>query len=400
MNNHLLETDNIGVKPDFTILIPTCNEEKTIVKFISWCKEGINESGLSGEILIVDSSSDSTAQLAHQHGARVLITEKRGLGQAYRDGLLFVKSPILILGDADCTYDFRILSNFVNPILDGADFVMGSRWLGTIEKGSMPILHKYLGTPATTRLLNVLYGTKFSDIHCGMRAVSLKAINRMNLKSSSWEYASEMVLKSVLLDLNTLEVPVSFYKDQPGRVSHHKRDGWFSPFSAAIKNIKMMLTYRADSLAIAPGATLMFVGFTASFLVVSGEKSFFTMKLNLIALITAYFMAFTGGILLLFGFLAREIYKAKFSINSENKYKKFVNMFKTVCAVTSTIGVILLMRLVLFYFLNNATLPNTSNFIFRSGIGGIFLLCFSFIATLFLILNNYFLLESIKEEYE
>jgi len=129
---------------------------------------------------------------------------------------------------------------------EGFEFVMGSRWRGYIEPGSMPPLHQYLGTPVTTWILNVLYSSKFSDIHCGMRGITTEALTRMDLESQSWEYASEMVLKSVHMRLPTAEVPVRFLKDREGRLSHHKRAGWFSPFQAAWINLRAMFIYGSD----------------------------------------------------------------------------------------------------------------------------------------------------------
>jgi hypothetical protein len=106
-----------------------------------------------------------------------------------------------LLGDADCTYDFRELTAFVERFREGYEFVMGSRWKGSIEPGSMPWHHRYVGTPLTTGILNVLYGSRFSDIHCGMRGITRDALVRMGIQSTSWEYASEMVLKSVHMRL-------------------------------------------------------------------------------------------------------------------------------------------------------------------------------------------------------
>src|SRR5262249_30271615 len=129
-----------------------------------------------------------------------------------------------------------------------------------IEPGSMPPLHAYLGTPVTTWILNFLYGSRFSDIHCGMRGVTLSALRRMDLQSQSWEYASEMVLKSVRMKLQTAEVPVHFLKDQEGRFSHHKRAGWFSPWHAAWINLKAMFVYGADFFLFRHGLLLVAVG--------------------------------------------------------------------------------------------------------------------------------------------
>ncbi len=155
--------------------------------------------------------------MAHAAGARVLRVPKRGLGRAYVDAIPYIRGAWVLMGDADCTYDFRLLAPFAEKFQQGYEFVMGSRWQGTIEPGAMPWLHQHVGTPVTTWILNRLFSSKFSDIHCGMRGITLDALEQMNLQSDSWEYASEMVLKSVQMELRTAEVPVRFLKDQEGR---------------------------------------------------------------------------------------------------------------------------------------------------------------------------------------
>src|SRR5215475_1495121 len=246
--------------PELSIVIPALNEELTIGMFVDWCKEGLTHAGVRGEILIIDSSSDATAEIALSRGARVLKAPKRGLGRAYIDAIPFIRGEYVLMGDADCTYDFRKLGPFVDRFRSGYEYIMGSRFRGYIEPGSMPPLHQYLGTPVTTWILNFLYASRFSDIHCGMRGVTLSALRRMDLQSQSWEYASEMVLKSVRMKLQTAEVPVHFLKDQEGRFSHHKRAGWFSPWHAAWINLKAMFVYGADFFLLRPGLLFLFVG--------------------------------------------------------------------------------------------------------------------------------------------
>lgn len=146
---------------------------------------------------------------------------------AYIDALPFIRGKFVILGDADCTYDFREIGAFVKRFRAGDEFVMGSRFKGYIEPGSMPFLHRYLGTPVTTWILNRLYSSHFSDIHCGMRG-SVWARSAACECSPNRGNTSEMILKSVHLKLRTSEVPVRFLKDREGRVSHHRRLGWFS----------------------------------------------------------------------------------------------------------------------------------------------------------------------------
>ncbi len=252
-------------EPEFSIVIPALNEELTITDFLAWCHEGMKKAGVVGEILIVDSGSDRTTELALAGGARVLKTPKRGLGRAYLDALPFIRGKYVLLGDCDCTYDFRELVPFVEKFRSGAEFIMGSRFRGYIEPGSMPALHRYLGTPVTTWILNVIFASHFSDIHCGMRGISRDALLRMDMRSQSWEYASEMVLKSVHMKLRTEEVPIRFLKDRDGRLSHHKRSGWFSPWQAAWINLRAMFVYGANFFLFKPGLLLLVLGLMLTF---------------------------------------------------------------------------------------------------------------------------------------
>jgi glycosyltransferase involved in cell wall biosynthesis len=255
---HLPEDD--VADPELSIVIPAADEELTVGDFVEWCKQGLADAGIAGEVLIVSSSKDRTAEVALEHGARVLKTPRRGLGRAYIDAIPFIRGRYVLMGDADCTYDFRRLRPFVEKFHKGYEYVMGSRWKGSIEPGAMPKLHQYFGTPVTTWILNRVYSSRFSDIHCGMRGVTLDALTRMDLHSQSWEYASEMILKSVHMELRTAEVPVSFLKDREGRLSHHKRSGWFSPWAAAWINLRAMFVYGSDFFVFKPGLVLVAIG--------------------------------------------------------------------------------------------------------------------------------------------
>lgn len=260
----LVPRDDVAA-PELSIVIPALNEELTIGDFVAWCHAGMAKAGIAGEILIVDSGSDRTTEIALAGGARVLRTPKRGLGRAYQDALPYVRGRYVLMGDCDCTYDFRELAPFVERFRGGAEFVMGSRFRGYIEPGSMPPLHRYLGTPVTTFILNVIFGSRFSDIHCGMRGITADALRRMDLRSQSWEYASEMVLKSVHMGLRTEEVPIRFLKDREGRLSHHKRSGWFSPWHAAWINLRAMFVYGANFFLYKPGLLLLLLGLLLTF---------------------------------------------------------------------------------------------------------------------------------------
>jgi glycosyltransferase involved in cell wall biosynthesis len=297
----LLIPDDDVAQPELSIVIPALDEEITVGEFVTWCRQGLRSVGVVGEVLIVDSSSDRTAEIALAHGARVLKTPRRGLGRAYIDALPFVRGRYILMGDADCTYDFRQLAPFVEKLREGYEFVMGSRWKGSIEPGAMPALHRYLGTPVTTWILNVLYGSSFSDIHCGMRGITRDVLVRMDLHSQSWEYASEMTLKSVHMELRTAEVPVAFLKDREGRESHHKRSGLLSPYAAAWINLRAMLVYGSDFFLFKPGIVLCIFGLLLTLPVSFGDLDLGAVTLSLnwqflgVATLAVGFQAFLLG---------------------------------------------------------------------------------------------------------
>jgi hypothetical protein len=298
----LVPHDDVAT-PEVSIVVPALNEELTIAEFVGWCKEGLAKAGVAGEILIVDSSQDRTGEIALSHGARVLKAPKRGLGRAYIDALPFARGRYLIVGDADCTYDFRELGPFIDAMRQGFEFVIGTRFRGSIERGAMPALHRYLGTPVTTWILNRVYSSHFSDIHCGMRGVTRDAFFRMGIRSQSWEYASEMVLKSVRMDLRTTEVPVNFLKDREGRQSHHKRSGRLSPWKAAWINLRTMFVHGADFFLLKPGILLLILGLMLTAPLAAGPVhvgdvsfSLFTMLLGVTVSLVGLQSIYVGGL--------------------------------------------------------------------------------------------------------
>ena len=347
--------------PVVSIVIPALNESINIAEFVKWCHEGLESAGVIGEILIVDSSTDDTPKIAIDGGARVLRCPKRGLGRAYIDAIPYIRGQWIIMGDADCTYDFRQLSPFVEAFQSGAEFVMGSRWKGSIEKGSMPPHHQYFGTPFTTWILNRLYSSKFSDIHCGMRGITKEAFIRMQLQSQSWEYASEMVLKSVHMRLKTVEVPVHFLKDRNGRVSHHKREGWWSPFAAAWINLRAMFIYGSDFFTFSPGMLAFILG-----IFICTPATFGVVKIGPVSL--SLFWQLFGmslSVLGLIGVYAGVISKVLFDYTGEEsrKWSSVLSYTRTsiISAIATIAGAIATTPLVLKYFSNDLKLPPTPN---------------------------------------
>ena len=188
----------------------------------------------------------------------MLHTPLRGLGRAYIDSIPYVRGRYVIMGDADCTYDFRKLAPFVEAMRSGTEYAMGSRWKGTHragrDAGAAPVL-RHARSPRGSSTASTAASSATSTAACA--ASPATRCVRMGIVSQSWEYASEMVLKSVRMELVTTEVPVTFLKDQEGRLSHHKRSGWFSPFAAAWINLRAMFIHGAEFFLFKPGIVLL-----------------------------------------------------------------------------------------------------------------------------------------------
>jgi glycosyltransferase involved in cell wall biosynthesis len=343
--------------PEVTILVPALNEEITIGRFVDWCRQGIATSGARVEILIVDSSTDRTAEIAQAGGARVLKVPRRGLGRAYIDAIPHIRGRFVIMGDADCTYDFREIRPFVEAFRAGAEFVMGSRFKGSIAPGAMPPLHRYFGTPATTFILNVMFGSRFSDIHCGMRGISRDALQRMDMRSQGWEYASEMVLKSVHMELATAEVPIHFLKDPEGRLSHMKRRGWLEPWRAGWMNLRAMLIHGVNFFLVKPGAVLLALGLLFMVPLAFGPLTIGRMSVSLNTMLLAMASATLGLSMLYFGAIAAILFDYSDTIRKRLEWLLPYNPTFVGCLLAAACGALAAVPLIRTYMANGFVLP-------------------------------------------
>ena len=357
-NTRLLVPATDVTDPEVTILVPALNEELTIGGFVEWCRQGIAASGARVEILIVDSSTDRTAEIAVAGGARVLKVPRRGLGRAYIDAIPHVRGRFVIMGDADCTYDFREIRPFVAAFRAGAEFVMGSRFKGSIEPGAMPPLHRYFGTPVTTFILNVMFGSRFSDIHCGMRGITRDALARMDMRSQGWEYASEMVLKSVHMRLRTTEVPINFLKDPEGRLSHMKRRGWLEPWRAGWMNLRAMLIHGVNFFLIKPGIALLAVGLLLLIPLAFGPLSLGRVSISLNTMLLAMAVATLGLSMLFFGGIAAILFDYSDTVRKRLERALPYNPTFIACLLAAIAGVLATVPLMRTYVANNFVLPD------------------------------------------
>ncbi|GAC1408773.1 MAG: hypothetical protein NVSMB57_00550 [Actinomycetota bacterium] len=249
---------------DVSIVIPCLNEETTIVACVEKALQAISEAGVAGEVLVVDNNStDRSAELATAAGARVIAETRRGYGSAYRAGLAAAKGRAILMGDADLTYDLGELGWFLK-IMDNeqADLVMGSRMKGTIHPGAMPWLHRWIGNPALTGMLNLLFRTGVSDAHCGLRMVRASALSAMELCTPGMEFASEMVIKAKRAKLRIAETPIEYQPHPEMRTSK------LNTFRDGFRHVRYMLAkmpaawYWVPSIILASLGAVSLLGIT------------------------------------------------------------------------------------------------------------------------------------------
>jgi glycosyltransferase involved in cell wall biosynthesis len=257
---------------ELSILIPTKNEELTVGLFLDWAFEGLEKLGIVGEVVIADSSTDKTKEIAEGRGARVVEVKENGLGNAYSVARHEVLGKFVILGDADCTYDFRELEKFYFELKNGSEFVMGSRMKGEIQKKAMPFHHRYFGNPLTTFVLTKLLKLKFSDIHCGMRAMTRELLLRLPFNENGWEYAPEMIIEASKIAKRTSEVPIKFYKEPNHRLSHFKRGrfSFLAPFSAGLGSLRVTFLHATEVLLKFIGIFSIISGLAGTIVLIPG----------------------------------------------------------------------------------------------------------------------------------
>jgi len=239
---------------EVSVVIPTLNEADTIGICISKIREVFKQHGIDGEIIVADNSDDETPRIARSLGAKVVTPDKMGYGYAYLYGFKHARGKYIVLGDGDDTYDFLEMPRLLEPLMKGeADLVIGSRFKGRIEKGAMPWLHRWVGNPVLTGLLNLFFNAGVSDAHCGFRAIKREALEKMRLNAHGMEFASEMIIEAVRLGLRIVEVPVSYRARRGGRSK-------LSSFSDGWRHLKFMLLHAPKWLFIYPGSLLLVAG--------------------------------------------------------------------------------------------------------------------------------------------
>ena len=297
--------------------MPCLDEANTIGTCIRKAMEAMRRLGIEGEVVVADNgSTDGSVRIARSLGARVIPVERRGYGSALRAGCQAARGRYILMGDADDSYDFSEIDGFVERLRDGSELVMGTRLKGTILPGAMPWKNRYVGNPLLTRILRVLYRVKISDAHCGMRAFSKSAFDRMDPRTPGMEFASEMILRAAKTKLRISEVPITFHPDGRDRPPHLRpwRDGW--------RHVKLMLLYSPGALFLVPGITLILLGLLLMVIQVAGPLhrpvELFGFRMDFHWAILGSLMTLVGYQLVTIHFFAR-VYSVTHRIREEDE---------------------------------------------------------------------------------
>jgi len=238
-----------------SVLMPCLNEIKTLGACIEKIHTTCRKLGISYEVLVSDNgSTDGSIELAKSLQARVVHAPQRGYGAALKYGFSQARGEYILFADADDTYDFTEIPKFWDEVKKGADVVIGTRLKGFIQKGAMPPLHRYLGTPVLTALIRILYRIPITDCNSGMRLLKKSVYEKLRMVSSGMEFASEMLIKLGLTRIPIREVPIHLWPDRRGRPPHLKtwRDGW--------RHLRFILMYAPRQLFVKPGLVFYILG--------------------------------------------------------------------------------------------------------------------------------------------
>jgi glycosyltransferase involved in cell wall biosynthesis len=294
----LASTPVASPSPQISVIIPCLNEEQAVGKVVEQSLEGIRLSGRPGEVLVVDNAStDASAEVAAASGAIVVSEPRRGYGSAYLAGLDRARGEYLVMGDADDTYPMKELAQFVERLDDGDDLVIGSRFKGTIHGDAMPFLNRFVGNPILTGMLNLLFGVKVSDAHCGMRAVRRDALPVLDLHSTGMEFASEMVFKAYRRGLTVSEVPIDYYP----RIGESK----LNRFGDAWRHVRFMLLYSPSWLYLLPGSVLLLLGLIGMLVLAAGPIDLFGHTWQIHTMLGFVAMTLIGAQVIQLGVFAR-----------------------------------------------------------------------------------------------
>ncbi len=280
---------------EVSIVMPCLDEVETLATCVAMARQAIEKGGYSAEIIVADNgSSDGSQLVARELGVRVVDVHKKGYGSALITGIDAANGRFVVIGDADASYDFAAIAPLIAKLRDGYDLVVGNRFMGGIQPGAMPWSHQWFGNPVLTRISRMFFHAPVGDTHCGLRAFTKDAYERMRLRATGMEFASEMVIKASLKGMRITEVPVVLHPDGRSRPPHLRtwRDGW--------RHLRFMLLFSPRWLFLYPGLVLLIGGFVLSALLVAGPLRIGGVRLDIHTLLVAGFLSLLGYQLVLF----------------------------------------------------------------------------------------------------
>jgi glycosyltransferase involved in cell wall biosynthesis len=298
-SDSLLPADDDG-PVEISVVLPCLNESLTIERCIAKARRALEGMGAIGEVIVADNgSTDGSQAIAERAGARVVPVAQKGYGAALSGGIAAARGEWVVMGDADDSYDFAHIPRIVEKLRAGYELVMGNRFLGGIQPGAMPPLHRYLGNPVLSGIGRLLFGNPCGDFHCGLRGFSREAILRLNLRTTGMEFASEMVVKATIFGLKITEVPTTLAPDGRDRPPHLRswRDGW--------RHLRFLLMYSPRWLFLYPGLALMVAGLLLLLWLLPGPRAIGSVTLDVHTMLYASAAIAVGFQAVLFAVLSK-----------------------------------------------------------------------------------------------
>jgi glycosyltransferase involved in cell wall biosynthesis len=316
----MLEQAQMSV--ELTILMPCLNEEETLADCIDEAHGFLARADIDGEVLVADNgSTDGSIRIAEQHNARVVQVPIKGYGAALMHGIRAARGTYVIMGDSDGSYDFSRLEPFVDRLRAGYDLVMGNRFLGGIERGAMPFLHRYLGNPVLSFLGRLFFKIPVGDFHCGLRGFRRDRLLALGLRARGMEFASEMVVRAALSGLAIAEVPTTLSPDGRSRRPHLRtwRDGW--------RHLRFLLMLSPRWFFLYPGAILVCVGLIVQAAILVGPVALGRVVLDIHTMLFAGGAMVIGVQMIIFSVLVKTAAATHGVLPSGSNFRRFVSRF-------------------------------------------------------------------------
>jgi glycosyltransferase involved in cell wall biosynthesis len=280
---------------ELSVVMPCLNEQETVGVCVRKAIASLRDSGIRSEVIVADNgSTDGSIEIAQAEGARVVNVGEKGYGNALKGGILASRGEYVLMADSDDSYNFSHIPLFLEQLRAGSDLVMGNRFRGGIERQAMPFLHRYLGNPVLTGIGRLFFRSPCGDFHCGIRGFRRDSFERMGIRSTGMEFASEMVVKASLLQMKVSEVPTTLSPDGRSRAPHLRtwRDGW--------RHLRFLLMYSPRWLFLYPGVVLMLSGLIACALLLPGRRVFYGIGFDVHTLLYAFVSVLLGFQLIAF----------------------------------------------------------------------------------------------------